>query len=138
MSGLLALIPLIGDVLDKVLPDAAAAADAKLKLVEIAQRGELAQLDAEKSLALGQLAVNQVEASNPSVFVSGWRPFIGWICGLAFGYKFVFGPVAAFILTAYGNPTVVPPLEFGEILPVLLGMLGIAGLRSFEKVKGVA
>jgi len=135
---LLALIPLIGDVLDKVLPDATAAADAKLKLVEIAQRGELAQLDAEKSLALGQLAVNQVEAANPSVFVSGWRPFIGWICGLAFGYKFVFGPVAAFILTAYGNPTVVPPLEFGEMLPVLLGMLGIAGLRSFEKVKGVA
>ena len=138
MSGLLALIPLIGEVLDKVLPDANAAADAKLKLVEIAQRGELAQLDAEKSLALGQLEVNQVEASSPSVFVSGWRPFIGWICGLAFGYKFVFGPVAAFILTAYGNPTVVPPLEFGEMLPVLLGMLGIAGLRSFEKVKGVA
>lgn len=138
MSGLLALIPLIGDVLDKVLPDATAAADAKLKMVELVQRGELAQLDAETRLAVGQMEVNKAEASNPSVFVSGWRPFIGWICGLAFGYKFVFGPVAAFILTAYGNPTVVPPLEFGEMLPVLLGMLGIAGLRSFEKVKGVA
>ena len=135
---LLAFLPLIGDVLDKVLPDATAAADAKLKLVEIAQRGDLAVLDAETKLALGQVSVNQEEAKNPSVFVAGWRPFIGWICGFAFGYKFVFGPVAAFILTAYGNPTVVPPLEFGEMLPVLLGMLGIATLRTHEKVKGVA
>lgn len=138
MSGLLALIPLIGDVLDKVLPDATAAADAKLKMVELVQKGDLAVLDAETKLALGQVSVNQEEAKNPSVFVAGWRPFIGWICGFAFGYKFVFGPVAAFILTAYGNPTVVPPLEFGEMLPVLLGMLGIATLRTHEKVKGVA
>jgi hypothetical protein len=135
---LLALIPLIGDVLDKVLPDAQAAADAKVKLLEVAQRGELAILDAETRLATGQMEVNKAEAQNASVFVSGWRPFIGWICGLAFGYKFVFGPIAAFILTAYGVPTTVPALEFGEMLPVLLGMLGIGALRTVEKVKGVA
>lgn len=138
MSGFLALIPLIGSVLDKVLPDATAAADAKLKMVELVQRGELAELDAAKSLALGQIGVNAEEAKHASVFVAGWRPFIGWTCGAAFAFKFVIGPLGAFVLTAFGNPTQMPVMEFGELLPVLLGMLGIGALRTVEKVKGVA
>lgn len=138
MSGLLALIPLIGSVLDKVLPDATAAADAKLKMVEMVQRGELAELEAAKSLAMGQIDVNREEAKHTSVFVAGWRPFIGWTCGAAFCFKFVAGPLAAFVLTAFGNPIQMPVMEFGELLPVLLGMLGIGALRTVEKVKGVA
>lgn len=138
MSGFLALIPLIGEVLDKVLPDAGAAADAKLKMVELVQRGDLAVLDADTKLALGQVSINQEEAKNTSIFVSGWRPFVGWTCGAAFAFKFVIGPFAAFILTAYGVPTEMPVLDFSEMSPILLGMLGLGALRTHEKIKGVA
>ena len=133
-----ALIPLLGSLFDKLLPDPTAAAAAKLQLMQMAQTGELAQLDADLKLAQGQIAVNQVEAASPSVFVAGWRPFIGWVCGLAFAYKFVLAPMAAFALAACGHPVVLPVLDFSEMSTVLLGMLGIGGLRTIEKIKGVA
>jgi hypothetical protein len=89
-------------------------------------------------MATGQMTVNQVEATSSSLFVSGWRPFIGWICGAAFAYKFVLAPAAAFALTAAGHPVTLPVLDFTEMSTVLLGMLGIGGLRTLEKIKGVA
>ena len=98
----------------------------------------MAQLDADLKLAQGQIAVNQVEAAAPSVFVAGWRPFIGWVCGMALAYKFVLAPMAAFVLAAYGHPVVLQVLDFSEMSTVLLGMLGIGGLRTIEKIKGVA
>jgi hypothetical protein len=66
------------------------------------------------------------------------QPFVGWICGAAFAYKFVVAPAAAFILTANGHPVTLPVLDFTEMSTVLLGMLGIGALRTVEKVKGVA
>ncbi len=133
-----ALIPVLGTLLDKFFPNAADAAEAKLKLLAMAQTGELAQLDADLKIATGQMAVNQVEAANTSLFVAGWRPFIGWICGAAFAYKFVLAPAVAFGLTAAGHPIELPVLDFTEMSTVLLGMLGIGGLRTIEKIKGVA
>jgi hypothetical protein len=133
-----ALIPLLGGLMDKLFPDPAAAAAAKLQVMQMAQTGELAQLDAELKMATGQMTVNQVEAASSSLFVSGWRPFIGWICGAAFAYKFVLAPAAAFALTAAGHPVTLPVLDFTEMSTVLLGMLGIGGLRTLEKIKGVA
>lgn len=133
-----ALIPVLGTLLDKFFPNAADAAEAKLKLLAMAQTGELAQLDADLKIATGQMAVNQVEAGNSSLFVAGWRPFIGWICGAAFAYKFVLAPAVAFGLTAAGHPIELPVLDFTEMSTVLLGMLGIGGLRTIEKIKGVA
>lgn len=135
---MLALLPILGTLLDKFFPNASDAADAKLKLMAMAQTGELAQLDADLKIATGQMAVNQVEAASTSLFVSGWRPFIGWICGAAFAYKFVLAPAVAFALTAYGRPIELPVLDFTEMSTVLLGMLGIGGLRTIEKIKGVA
>jgi hypothetical protein len=133
-----ALIPLLGGLLDKLLPDPNAAAAAKLQILQMAQTGELAQLDADLKIATGQMTVNQSEASSSSLFVSGWRPFIGWICGVAFAYKFVLAPAAAFAMTAAGNPISLPVLDFTEMSTVLLGMLGIGGLRTIEKIRGVA
>lgn len=133
-----ALLPVLGNLLDKIFPDPTAAADAKLKLLQLAQTGELAQLDADVKLAAGQLDINKTEAASTSVFVSGWRPFIGWTCGAAFSYKFVLAPAAAFALTALGHPISLPVLDFTEMSTVLLGMLGLGGLRTVEKVKGVA
>lgn len=132
------LIPILGNVLDKILPDPAAAAAAKLKMMEMAQAGELAQLAADTDLAKGQLEINKAEAQSSSVFVSGWRPAIGWCCGAAFAWNFVGLPVAMFLSAYFGKPITLAPADLGEMLPVLLGMLGLGGLRSFEKAKGVA
>ena len=135
---LMSLIPLLGNLLDKFFPDPAAANDAKLKLMQMAQNGELAQLDADTKLALGQLEVNKAEASSNSVWVAGWRPFIGWVCGSAFAFKFVLGPSAVVLMAMLGHPITLPEFDFTEMSTILLGMLGLGGLRTVEKIKKVA
>lgn len=135
---LLDLIPILGKVFDRVIPDPAAAADAKLKVMQLAQTGELEALHADTQLALGQLEINKVEAASPSLFTSGWRPYIGWTCGAAFSYKFVLAPIGLFVMAAIGHPIVLPVLDFTEMLTVLLGMLGLGGMRTYEKIKGAA
>lgn len=133
-----ALIPVIGNLLDKFFPDPAAAADAKLKLMQMAQTGELAQLDADLKLATGQMEVNKVEAASQSLFVAGWRPAVGWCCAAAFAFKFIGGPLAVVLMAMAGHPITLPVFDFTEMSTVLLGMLGLGGLRTIERVKGVA
>lgn len=99
---------------------------------------EKAQLAAALQLVQGQLEINKAEAASPSVFTSGWRPFIGWVCGCAFGWNWIGLPVAVFAANYAGHPLQVSPADMSEMMPVLLGMLGLAGMRSFEKVKGAA
>lgn len=87
-----------------------------------------------------QAAINQQEASSNSLFVAGWRPFIGWVCGAAFTYKFILQPCMVFVLIACHsdfNVKLLPALDWTELSTVLLGMLGMGGLRSWEKVQGV-
>jgi len=135
---LTALIPILGSLLDKFIPDPDAAADAKLKMLDMVQKGELAQLDADLKLATGQQDVNKVEAANASLFVAGWRPFIGWVCGAAFAFKFIGGPLAVVVMSMTGHPITLPEFDFTEMSTVLLGMLGLGSLRSIEKIKGAA
>jgi hypothetical protein len=135
---LAAFIPLLGTLFDRILPDPQAAADAKIKVMEMAQRGELAQLDADLKMATGQVEVNRVEASHQSLFVAGWRPAIGWVCGAAFAFKFVVGPSAVVLMAMAGHPIVLPEFDFSEMSTILLGMLGLGGLRTVEKIKKVA
>ena len=125
-------------LINRFFPDPAQAAAAQLELLKMAQTGELAQLAADADIAKAQIAVNQVEAGSSSLWVAGWRPFVGWVCGAAFAYKFVLAPAMAFALTAAGHPIELPVLDFTEMSTVLLGMLGIGALRTVEKVKGVA
>lgn len=132
------LIPLIGNLLDKLFPDPKAAEDAKLKVMQMAQTGELAELDANLKMAQGQMEINKVEASNPSIFVSGWRPFVGWICGAAFAFKFIGGPMLVLVAGYFGHTVTLPQMDYSEMSTILLGMLGIGALRTVEKVKGVA
>lgn len=134
---LLAFLPLIGDVLDKVLPDAGASDNAKLELMKLAQSGELAQLNADTSLALGQIEVNKVEAASSSVFVAGWRPAAGWVCVSGLAYAFLGHSLLAWLSAVKGWPA--PPMIDSDTLMVLLtGLLGLGGYRSYEKSKGVA
>jgi len=131
LDPLSALLDIGGKVIDRVWPDPAQAAAAKLELFKLQQSGELAQI-------AGQMDVNKAEAANPNVFVSGWRPFIGWVCGLGFGVQFVFGPLAEWGSALYGHPVKFPLMDTGTMMPLLLGMLGLGGLRTAEKIQGVA
>ena len=132
-----ALLPALTGLLEKVLPDPRAAADAKLKLLELAQQGDLAHLDADMKTALGQMEVNKAEAQTGSLFIGGWRPAVGWVCVLGLAYQFAGAPLLSWLATANGLPTP-PPLDTGDLLTILGGMLGLGGLRTAEKIKGVA
>ena len=91
-----------------------------------------------QQLALAQIEVNKAEAASGSFFKGGWRPFVGWVCGVAFAYHFIIQPLVIFILTAIGMDIPdLPEFDMGTLLPVLGGMLGIGGLRTYEKHKGL-
>jgi hypothetical protein len=132
------LIPAVSGILDKILPDPQQAADAKIKVLEMAQRGELAVLDADMKLAMGQMEVNKVEAGT-DLFRGGWRPATGWTCVFGLVYQFLLQPLLPWVVLVFGGS--VPPLPSidNETLMVLLtGMLGLGGLRTFERVRGKA
>ena len=100
---------------------------------------EKAQIAAAVQLVQGQLEINKEEAKNPSVFVSGARPFILWMCGVALGYVSIVEPLCRFVATViYGYTGAFPVIDTTITLQVLLGLLGLGGLRSFDKVNGVA
>ncbi|KQQ86440.1 hypothetical protein ASF77_20945 [Massilia sp. Leaf139] len=122
---------------DRIFPDPKAANDAKLEVMRMAQAGELAQLDADLKLATGQLEINKVEAASQSLFVAGWRPAIGWVCGAAFAFKFILGPAAVVLSQWFGHPITLPVFDFSEMSTILLALLGLGSLRTVEKVKGV-
>ena len=98
---------------------------------------ERAELSAALLVVQGQLQVNAAEAGSRSTFVAGWRPFIGWTCGVACGWNWIGLPVARILLELAGHPIAVSPADLTEMLPVLMGMLGLGGFRTYEKVKGV-
>lgn len=133
-----ALLDLGGKVIDRVIPDPAAKAAANLELLKLAQNGELAQLTADTDLAKGQLTVDQAEAANGATFVSGWRPFIGWVCGAGLGFQFLAGPLLTWSAALVGRPVMVPQLDLSTLLTLLTGMLGLGGMRTLEKLNGVA
>lgn len=126
------LIGPVAGILDKVIEDK----DQKNLLAhEIAT---MAERHAQE-LAKGQLEINQAEAASGSIFKGGWRPFIGWVCGTAFAYHFILQPIIVFGVTVAG--VTLPPLpefDMATLMPVLMGMLGLGGLRTFEKTKGVS
>lgn len=132
VMGLLdSLIQPVSKILDKAIPDQ----DLKRKLShEIATMSE----KHAQELALAQINVNAAEAASGSFFKGGWRPCIGWICGIAFGYHFVLQPVIIFVVALIGIEIPdLPKFEMNTLLTVLGGMLGIGGLRTYEKQKGL-
>ena len=128
------LIPVIGTLLDKVLPDPKMAAEAKFKIIEMGQKGELANLEADVKLAIAQTEVNKVEASTDT-FRGGWRPFIGWICGLGLGIQFIISPLFNWVSLLLGYNVIFPILDSDVLMTLLFGMLGLGTLRTTEKLK---
>jgi len=124
ITGLGAVSDLASTVINKIWPDKTEA--------------EKQQLAAAVMVVQGQLDINKVEAANPAVFVSGWRPFIGWVCGAACTWNWIGLPIAKLGLALSGHPLELSPANLTEMMPVMLGMLGLGGLRTVEKIKGVA
>ena len=127
-----ALIGPVTGLLDKFIEDK----DQKNKLAH--ELATMADKHAQE-LAKGQLEVNKAEAAHRSIFVAGWRPFIGWTCGFALMAHFVLFPATDFVVAYMGYE--IPPMpafDMESLMTVLLGMLGLGGMRSFEKLKGVS
>lgn len=123
---------LLDKFIDRVIPDRNARAQAKEALQEMQTTGEL-------DLLAGQLEVNKIEAAHKSLLVAGWRPMVGWICAAALGYNFVVYQVLKFIvIVSMESPPELPVMDTGELMPLLLGMLGLAGYRTLEKQSRVA
>ena len=131
LDPLTAALDIGGKLIDRLWPDQEKAAAAKLELIKLQQSGELAQIT-------GQLEINKAEAAHSSVFVAGWRPGVGWVCVAACAWNWVGLPVAKFALALAGTTLPVSPADLSEMLPVLIGLLGIGGYRTVEKIKGVA
>lgn len=126
-----------GKIIDKIFPNPTEAQAAKLKLAELQANGELAILAAEADILKGQIEINKVEASSSDKFASRWRPFIGWVCGFAFAYHFILQPLLAFLCAAFGYHIDLPKFDMDALNTVLMGMLGLGTMRSFERFKGV-
>jgi hypothetical protein len=132
MDPITAILGIGNKLIDHFFPDANQAAAAKLKLLEMQQSGDL-------QVMASQMEINKIEAQNPSLFVSGWRPFIGWGCGFAFLYVALFEPIIRFIAAVFFHYTgAFPTIDATITMQVLLGLLGLAGMRSWEKKEGVA
>lgn len=126
-----AILNIGSKVIDRLWPDPTQAAAAKLELFKLQQSGELQQI-------MGQLEINKVEAGSNSVFVSGWRPFIGWMCGAACAWNWIGISVAKTIAAFAQYQINLSPADLSEMMPILMGMLGLGALRTVEKIQGVA
>lgn len=128
---LTALVPALGTLVDRLIPDKAAAERAKADL-------EAALVKAANEAAMAQVEVNKIEAGHSSVFVAGWRPAIGWVCAAALAWAFIVAPVATWGMAAFGVRETLPAIVTDNLFELVLAMLGLGGLRTFEKLKGVA
>lgn len=129
---LTAVLNIGSTLIDRLIPDKTQAAAAKAQLFSAELQGDIQQMQ-------GQIQTNIAEAANAHVFVSGWRPYVGWACGTAFIYAYIFQPLVQTLLVAFHvkfDPAMLPKLDMSEMSPVLLGMLGLGALRSFDKTQG--
>lgn len=138
-----ALFDLGKNAIDKIWPDPIRRAEELRKLEELRQEGNLAHLKAHVSLMMGQLEVNKAEASHKSIFVAGWRPFIGWVGGFSLCYQFIMYPLLMWvwaILEVKGmipqGVSVPPILDTNALYTVVTSMLGVGAMRSYDKKNG--
>lgn len=137
--GLLELLPIVKSVLDRVIPDPAAKAAAVLKLDELQQAGDFKHLEADLQLMLAQAEINKVEAASTSLFKSGWRPFVGWVCGFGFAYMLIIRPVLPWLINSLGGHAPdLPSVDLGVLTTTLGALLGVGVMRTIEKKAGVA
>lgn len=131
------LTPAIKPLLD-LIPNPAAREKAKMEFELKIKEQELEFFKLAAAQDQGQMEINKVEAGNPNLFVSGWRPFVGWVCGLGFAWATVLQPMAVFTLAAFHHSMVTPQIQTEILIQALFGLLGMGGMRMMEKKWGVA
>jgi hypothetical protein len=131
LTGIGEVANLATGIINKIWPD-------KSQQEKDAMAFQMQQAIIESDLVKGQLAVNQAEAANTNIFVAGWRPAVGWSCAFTFGWSYVLCPMLTWVSALLGHPVSLPALDMSEMMPVLLGMLGLGGMRTTEKLKGVS
>ena len=120
----------IGDkLIGHFFPDKAQQDQARLQLLTLQQTGELQKI-------AGQIGINVEEAKSQSVFVAGWRPYIGWVCGSALAFQFIARPLITWISALCGHPIAPPSLDMADLFTLLFGMLGLGAMRSYDKTQG--
>jgi hypothetical protein len=123
ITGVGSVADLIKDGIDKIWPDKSEQERAQAALLMAALQG--------------QIDTNKAEAANPSIFVAGWRPFVGWVCGMGFAVS-ALGPLLEWAAALIGHPTKFPAIDLSVMMPLLFGMLGLGGMRTYEKTNGVS
>ncbi len=129
LDPLTAIIDFGGKLLDKFIADPQQKAQAQLELIKMQQSGELAAM-------VAQTDINMVEAASNNWFVAGWRPAIGWVGAMALAYKFIVYPSLCWGIAFFPHMQLPPAPNADELYPIIMGMLGIGALRSFDKLKG--
>lgn len=125
------LAPVLGTLVDRLIPDKAEAERAKSEM-------EMSLVEAANQVNLEQIRTNQMEAQHRSVFVAGWRPFIGWTCGVGFAWAFIGDALVRAVFTANGiDQSLLPEIDTAPLLEMTFAMLGLAGMRSWEKSRGL-
>lgn len=138
-TGLGAIFNMGSKIIDKIWPDKAEAERAKIELFKMTQAGEFEELEAEIQRARMQVDVNIEEAKSGSLFRGGWRPFAGWVCGLGLLYSVLLQPIVTGLVRATVPEMVafsMPDVDTSVLMTLLLGMLGLGGMRSFERATG--
>lgn len=125
------------EIIDKVIPDPQAKAQAKLEVLKLEQQQKFKELEADLQVMLAQAAINQEEAKSPDVFRGGWRPAVGWVCVLGMAWTYIISPMLGWASAARGWPPP-PNIDTFDLLIMLGGMLGFGGMRSFERIRGKA
>jgi len=121
------IVDLVGGVVDKLIPDKTQAAKMKHEIAMTLVTSDLAQAE-----------INKVEAAHKSVFVSGWRPAVGWVCVSALAFNYIISPLLAWAAVIWMPDAIIPQLDISELLTLLFGLLGMGTLRSYDKTQGTA
>ena len=129
--GIGAVADLAKDLVGRFFPDKTEQEKAQMSLILTTMQNQMA-------MNQGQMDTNKIEAASPNIFVSGWRPFIGWVCGSACAWNWIGLPIVLFIGKASGHAVDAAPADLTQMLPLLMGLLGMGALRTYEKTQGVA
>lgn len=124
-------------ILNKYIPDPQAQVNAQIEMMKIKQSDSFKEMEVALQEQQMQADINKVEAASDKVFVAGWRPFIGWICGVGLGLQVIIFPLVATVAATVGVSVTMPEMPVEVLMVNLTGMLGLAGARSWEKIKGV-
>ncbi len=133
-----AVAGIVGKLLDRFIPDPAQKAAAEMELLRMAQAGEFKQIETELQLAQMQADVNKVEAGSSDPFTSRWRPSVGYVCAAGLAYAAIIEPCLRLAVTVYGVSTLLPAVDTTLTMQLLFGLLGLGGMRSYDKSKGSA